>query len=63
MEKLARCQWLYTLATWKAEIRKIEVQGQPRQIVHETPPPHLQNNHSKMDWRYTSSSKAPAFQV
>jgi hypothetical protein len=51
MEKLARCQWLYTLATWKAEIRKIEVQGQPRQIVHETPPPHLQNNHSKMDWR------------
>jgi hypothetical protein len=24
------------LATWEAEIRKIMVQGQPRQIVHET---------------------------
>jgi hypothetical protein len=26
------------LATWKAEIRRIEVRGQPREIVHETPP-------------------------
>jgi hypothetical protein len=28
------------LATWEAEIRRIVVQGQPRQIVQETP--HLQ---------------------
>jgi hypothetical protein len=27
------------LATWKAEIRRIMVQGQPRKIVHETPSP------------------------
>jgi hypothetical protein len=26
-----------TLATWEAEIRRITVQGQPRQIVHKTP--------------------------
>jgi hypothetical protein len=26
------------LATWEAEIRRITVQGQPGQIVHETPP-------------------------
>jgi hypothetical protein len=25
------------LATWKAEIRRIKAQGQPRQIVQETP--------------------------
>jgi hypothetical protein len=25
------------LATWEAEIRRIMVPGQPRQIVHETP--------------------------
>jgi hypothetical protein len=25
-----------TLATWEAEIRRIKVQGQPEQIVHET---------------------------
>jgi hypothetical protein len=25
------------LATWEAEIRRIEVQGQYRQTVHETP--------------------------
>jgi hypothetical protein len=28
----------YNLATWEAEIRKIKVQSQPRQTVHETPP-------------------------
>jgi hypothetical protein len=32
-------------ATWKAEIRRITVQSQPGQIVHETP--HLENNHHK----------------
>jgi hypothetical protein len=35
-------------ATWnEAEIRRIAVQGQPRQIVPETP--LLQNSQSKMD--------------
>jgi hypothetical protein len=33
------------------------VQGQPRQIILETPP-HLQNNQRKMDWRHGSSSRA-----
>jgi hypothetical protein len=31
--------WWFTpviLATWEAEIRRIEVQDQPKQIVHET---------------------------
>jgi hypothetical protein len=27
---------LIILGTWEAEIRRIEVQSQPRQIVHET---------------------------
>jgi hypothetical protein len=36
-----------------------QVQGQPTQIVCETPP-HLQNNQSKMDWRCGSSNRAPA---
>jgi hypothetical protein len=34
------------LATWEAEIRRIKVQGPPRQIVITS---HLQNNQSKMD--------------
>jgi hypothetical protein len=40
-------------ATWAAEIWRITVRGQPRQIVLKTP--HLQNNQSKMDWRCDSS--------
>jgi hypothetical protein len=33
---LARCWWLIPIivATWEAEIERIEVRGQPRQIVH-----------------------------
>jgi hypothetical protein len=48
------------LAAWGAEIRKINVQGQPRQIVHRDL--HLQNNQSKMNWRSDSSSRAPVLQ-
>jgi hypothetical protein len=48
---------LAILATWEAEIGRITVRGQPRQIVQEA---HLQNNQSKMDWRRGSSSRAPA---
>jgi hypothetical protein len=38
---LAGCWWLtpVILATWEAEIRRILVQGHPKQIVHETPSP------------------------
>jgi hypothetical protein len=35
------------LATWEAEIRRIEIWGQPRQIVWGS---HLQNIHSKWIW-------------
>jgi hypothetical protein len=28
---------LVILATWEANIRRMAVEGQPRQIVHETP--------------------------
>jgi hypothetical protein len=36
--KAVGCWWLIpVLVTWKAEIRRIEVQGQPGQIVPETP--------------------------
>jgi hypothetical protein len=36
-EVIAGCQWLtpVILATQKAEIRRIMIQSQPRQIVHE----------------------------
>jgi hypothetical protein len=39
--EVAGRQWLVPviLATQKAEIRRIKVQGQPRQIVHKTPSP------------------------
>jgi hypothetical protein len=43
------------LATWEAEIGRIKVRGQPRQIFKRS---HLQNNQSKRDWRYDLSSKA-----
>jgi hypothetical protein len=39
------------LAIWEAEIRRIMVQGQLREIVHET------LNQSKMDWWFGSNSR------
>jgi hypothetical protein len=35
----AKHQWFtpIILATWEADIERIKVQGQPRQIVHKTP--------------------------
>jgi hypothetical protein len=30
---------LVVLATWEAEVRRIKVQGQPKQIVGQTPSP------------------------
>jgi hypothetical protein len=54
--------WCHTpviLATSEAEIRRIEVGDQPRKIVR----PYLQNNQSKMDWRYGSHGTVPALQV
>jgi hypothetical protein len=49
-EPEAGCLWLthVILDTWEAEIGRITVQGQPGQIVQETPP-HLQNNQSKIN--------------
>jgi hypothetical protein len=37
--KLGACWWLtpIILATWEVEIRRIEVRGQPREIVLEIP--------------------------
>jgi hypothetical protein len=38
---VARCQRLtpVILATWEAKLRRIKIQGQPRQVVLETPSP------------------------
>jgi hypothetical protein len=49
------------LAIWEAEIRRIMVPGQPRQIVLKNS--HLINNQSKLDWRCGSSGRMPALQV
>jgi hypothetical protein len=40
------------LATWEAEIRRIMVQGQPGQIVHETT--LISKNLNKMGWKCSS---------
>jgi hypothetical protein len=56
----AGCWWLMSaiLATWEAEMWRIEVRRQPGQIVLETPSPNLQNNQSKVDWRCGSMGRA-----
>jgi hypothetical protein len=48
----ARCWWLIPviLGTSGGKIRRIVVQGLPRQIVHETQSP----NQTRMDWRCDS---------
>jgi hypothetical protein len=48
------------LAIWKAEIGRMEVRGQPGQIVCETCPRNLQNTQSKMDRREVWLSKHEA---
>jgi hypothetical protein len=53
---------LVILATWEAEIRWNAVQQQPRGNSSRDPI-YLHNNWSKMNWRWASSSKAPALQV
>jgi hypothetical protein len=46
------------LATWKAEIGRTVIQGKPGQTVQES---QLQNNQSKMDWRYGSRRRSICF--
>jgi hypothetical protein len=55
-------QWLTTvvLATWEAEIRRIQFQASQGKAF---PTLHLQNNQTKMEWRYGSSGRKPALQV
>jgi hypothetical protein len=49
------------LATWEAEIGRIEVQGQPRQIVSEIPISKI--TRAKMGWRFGLSHRGAALQV
>jgi hypothetical protein len=41
---------LVTLATWEAEIRRISVQGQTRQIVYKTPSPKYPEQNGLEVW-------------
>jgi hypothetical protein len=53
-------QWFtpILLVTVEAEIRRIVVPCQPKQIVLKTPSP---NNWRRMDWRCDSSIRMPVF--
>jgi hypothetical protein len=53
-------RWLtpVTLATWDTEIRRMDVQDQPGQIVPKIPPSKIKQ--SKMDWRCGSSGRYSA---
>lgn len=54
-------QWWPTpviLPTWEVEIGRFMVRGQFRQIVN-----MIQNNQTKMHWRYDLHCRVPAFQV
>jgi hypothetical protein len=46
------------VVTWEAEIKRIMVQSQPRQIVQR---PYLKNTQHKMGWQNGSSGRAPAY--
>jgi hypothetical protein len=50
---------LITLATWKAEIRRITVQDQPGEIVQDIPSPKYR---AKTDWRCGSTGRVLALQ-
>jgi hypothetical protein len=58
---------LVILASWEAEIRKITVQSQPRQIVLEIPISKIAraktNKQKQLDWICGSSGRAFALQV
>jgi hypothetical protein len=49
--KVAGCWWFtpIILATWEADIGRIAVSGQPRQIVHDTSISKI--TRVKIDWR------------
>jgi hypothetical protein len=51
------------LATQEAEIRKIMVRGQPRQIVLKTLSQKIPNTHTKKGWLSGLCGTAPAYQV
>jgi hypothetical protein len=59
----SRLQWLTPkiLAIGEAEIGRILVQDQSRQILHEIPSPKC--NQIEMDWRCGASGSAPALQT
>jgi hypothetical protein len=62
-----RCQWLTPVipATWEAEIKRIVVQGQSRQIVQETPSPKWTGGMAQVvecqlcKWKALSSNPNP----
>jgi hypothetical protein len=58
----ARCWWLTPVipATWEAEIRRIEVQDQPRKIAQESPSPKPSEKHGP---ECGSRGKAPVLQI
>jgi hypothetical protein len=49
-----------TLATWEAEIRRIQFEASPGKQFARS---HLQNNQRKIDWRCDSSSRSPVLQA
>jgi hypothetical protein len=47
------------LSAWEAEIRRFRVETSPGKYFLR---PYLQNNQSKMGWKYGSNSRAPVLQ-
>jgi hypothetical protein len=48
------------LAPWEVDIKSIVVKGQPWQSLWD---PHLQNNHTTMDWSHGLSGRTPGLQA